>query len=181
MHLENYRQYLLLLARVHFDKKINKKLAPSDIVQQTLIKAHQAREQLRGKESAQVAGWLRKILVRTMCDAVRDLQRDRRNVNLERSMESAVGRSSVRLGNLIAADQRTPSQALVHEEQILRLAEAIESLPEAQRDAVILKHCEGFSLDEVGRRLGRTPAGVASLLGRGLKQLRDQMQNSTVL
>ncbi|MDD4870058.1 MAG: sigma-70 family RNA polymerase sigma factor [Kiritimatiellae bacterium] len=180
-HLERYQQYLLLLARAHFDKRLNKKLAPSDIVQQTLLKAYQAREQLRGKESRQIAGWLRKILVCTMCDAARDLHRDKRDIHLERSLESAVGKSSTRLGNLVAADQLTPSQAVSREEQLLRLADAIESLPEAQRDAVILKHCEGLSLEEVGKRLGRSPASVASLLRRGLKQLREQLQNSTVL
>ena len=181
MHLERYQQYLLLLARAHFNKGLKKKVAPSDIVQQTLLKAYQAREQLRGKESMQVAGWLRKILVRTMCDAARDLHRDKWNVDLERSLESAVGRSSVRLENLIPADQPTPSHAVAHEEQLLRLAEAIESLPEAQRDAVIMKHCEELSLEEVGKRLGRSTAGVASVLRRGLKQLREQLQNSSVL
>jgi RNA polymerase sigma-70 factor (ECF subfamily) len=123
VHLERYQQYLLLLARAHFDKGLNKKIAPSDIVQQTLLKAHQAREQLRGKESAQVAGWLRQILVRTMCDAARDLHRDKRNVNIERSLQSAVGKSSVRFENLIAADQLTPSQAVSRDEQLIRLAE----------------------------------------------------------
>jgi RNA polymerase sigma-70 factor (ECF subfamily) len=181
IRLEQYQQYLLLLAQAHFDRGLQKKLSPSDIVQQTLLKAYQAREQLRGKESGQVAAWLRKILVRTMCDAARDLQRDKRNIQLERSLESAVGKSSVRLGNLIAADQLTPSQAVSRNEQLIRLAGAVESLPEAQREAVILKHCEGLSLAEVGKRLGRSPAGVASLLRRGLKQVREQLQNSTVV
>ena len=37
----------------------------------------------------------------------------------------------------------------------------------------MLKHCQGWSLAEIGRHLDRSPAAVASLLQRGLKQLRE--------
>jgi RNA polymerase sigma-70 factor, ECF subfamily len=36
----------------------------------------------------------------------------------------------------------------------------------------MLRYYEGLSLDEISARLGRTPAAVAGLLKRGLKQLR---------
>jgi DNA-directed RNA polymerase specialized sigma24 family protein len=41
------------------------------------------------------------------------------------------------------------------------------------REALVLKHCQDWSLAEIGRHLGRSPAAVASLLRRGLRQLRE--------
>src|SRR4051794_8637935 len=103
--LERFRDYLRLLARLHLDERLRGKLDPSDLVQQTLLKAHQAHDQFRGQTSGELAVWLRRILVRTLADAVRDLLREKRNVALEQSLEQALEASSARLRNWLAAEQ----------------------------------------------------------------------------
>jgi RNA polymerase sigma-70 factor (ECF subfamily) len=175
MALERFRGYLHLLARWQLDSRLQGKLDASDVVQQTLLKAHQALDQFRGHESAELAAWLRQILARTLADLVRDLRRGKRDVALERSLEAAVEESSARLQAWLVADQSSPSQQAMHNEQVLRLTEALAALPELQRQALVLKHCEGWSLEQIGNHLGRSPAAVASLLRRGLKQLRGQL------
>ena len=56
---------------------------------------------------------------------------------------------------------------------MIRLADALATLPDAQREAVVLRHCEGQSIDEISRWLGRSPTAAAGLLKRGLKQVRS--------
>jgi RNA polymerase sigma-70 factor (ECF subfamily) len=174
--LEPFRAYLRLLARLHLDRRLQGKLDPSDVVQQTLLQAYQAREQFRGQTEAEQAAWLRQILANHLANVVRDFGRDRRDVGREQSLQVAVQASSARLEVWLAAEQSSPSQKASRHEQLLRLAEALESLPEDQREAVTLHHLQGWTLDELGRHLGRSPAAVAGLIKRGLKQLRKKLK-----
>jgi RNA polymerase sigma-70 factor (ECF subfamily) len=174
--LEQYREYLCLLARMHLDPRLKGKLDPSDVVQQTLLEAYQALEQFRGQEPAQQAAWLRQILARNLANVVRDLGRAKRDVARERSLDAAVDASSSRVEAWLAAEQSSPSQQAQRNEQTVRLAQALATLPEAQRDVVLLRHCHGYSLAEISRQIGRSPAAVAGLLHRGLKQLRDLLR-----
>jgi RNA polymerase sigma-70 factor, ECF subfamily len=174
--LERHRAYLRLLARLHLDPRLRGKLDPSDVVQQTLLQAHQGLGQFRGRSDGELAAWLRQILARNLAHAVRDLGREKRDVGRERSLEQALDASSSRLEAWLAAEQSSPSQRAQRNEQLLRLAQALADLPEAQREAVVLHYWQGQSLAEIGEQLGRTPAAVAGLLHRGLKQLRGLLQ-----
>lgn len=176
--LERFREYLRLLARVHIGDQLGAKLDPSDIVQQTLLEAHRTRDQFRGRTEAEMAGWLRQMLVCTLADAVRALGRAKRDVSRERSLDQAIEQSSKRIEAWLVAEQSSPSQRAVKHEDAARLADALAKLPEAQREAVTLRYCHGWSLAEISRHLGRTPAAVSGLLKRGSRQLREMMKDS---
>ena len=173
--LERFRAYLHLLARLHLDPRLRAKLAPSDMVQQTFLQAFQGLDQFQGRSEAELTAWLRQILARNLAHAARDLGRAKRDVDRERSLEAAVDASSARLEAWLAADQSSPSQQADRNEQIRRLARALEMLPDAQREAVMLHYWQGWTVAEIGRHLSRTPAAVAGLLKRGLKQLRQHL------
>lgn len=170
--LDGYRQYLLLLARAHLDPRLGEKLDASDVVQQTLLEAHEQRGQFRGTSGAEKAAWLRQILAHNLADALRRFRRDKRDVAREHSLEAAMDHSSARLAAWLVAEQSLPSQEAMRHEQAVRLANALAELPDAQREALVLQHWHGQSLAEIGKQLGRTRAAVAGLLKRGLKRLR---------
>ena len=171
--LECFRDYLRLLARSQIPPQVRSKLDASDLVQLTLLRAYQGLAQFRGRSTAEKAAWLRQILANTLANAVRDLTRERRDVGLERSLEASLNESSSRLEGWLAAGQASPSQLAARNEQLLRLASALDRLPEDQREALLLKHMQGLSVAEIGERLGRSRAAVASLLRRGLRELRQ--------
>lgn len=171
--LEQFRSYLHLLARLHLDVRLCGKLDPSDVVQQTLLQAHRAREQFRGTTRGELAAWLRRILAGCLANVLRDFTRARRDVGLERSLEAALHESSVRLERWLASEEPSPEEQAVQQEQALRVADALAELPEAQREALVLQHWHGWSLAQIGEHLGRSPAAVAGLIKRGLKQLRE--------
>jgi len=173
--LGRFREYLLLLARLHLGDQVWAKFDASDVVQQTLLEAYRKRAQFRGQSEAEMAAWLRQMLACNLADAIRALARAKRDVARERSLEADLEASSARLAGWLAAEQSTPSQRAQRHEEVLRLAEALATLPEAQREALVLRHCQGQSLPAISRRLGRSPAAVAGLLKRGLRELRAQL------
>jgi RNA polymerase sigma-70 factor, ECF subfamily len=172
--LESYRNYLLMLARLQMDASIQGIIDPSDVVQQTLLRAHQRRDQFRGQSDGERAAWLRKILANTMIDALRKhgAEADRR----DRSLEQALEQSSCRLEALLAAGTSSPSAKYEHHEQLTRLAGALARLPEDQRRAVELRHLEELSIAEICRLMDRTTASVGGLIQRGLRGLREILE-----
>ena len=166
--LEKYRDYLRLLARMEMDPRVQAKLDPSDLVQQTLLKAYQALGQFRYRTEAEVAAWLRKILVNSLIDAVRQFGTAGRDINLERSLEESASRMEAWLG----AQESSPSERAERNELLLRLAGALDRLPTDQRTAVELKHLRGQSLHEIGQQMGRSVTAVAGLLRRGIDRLQ---------
>ena len=176
--LDQYREYLTMLARVQLDPRLRDKLDPSDVVQQTLLDAHQKQEQFRGQTEAEKAAWLRQILARNLVDALRAYGRAKRDVARERSLDAAVEQSSQRLAAWLVAEQSSPSQKFDRRERAVQLANALAALPEAQREALVLQHWHGFSLAEIGQHMGRSPAAVAGLIKRGLRQLRGLLKEA---
>lgn len=174
--LERFRAYLGLLARLHLEPELRARIDPSDVVQQTLLEAHQKQAQFRGGGDAELAAWLRQILVHNLADAVRALGRAKRNPVREQSLEAAVNASSSRLEAWLAAEHSSPSQRAVKNEDLARLAVALDQLPEDQRAAVVLHHLQGCTLADLAHRLGRSEPAVAGLLHRGLRNLRKLLE-----
>jgi RNA polymerase sigma-70 factor (ECF subfamily) len=171
--LEQFRDYLNLLARMQLEPALRGKVDLSGVVQQTLLEAHQAWEQFRELNEAQRTAWLRKALAHNLADEIRGVRRQKHDARRERSLEAAVEESAARLEASLAGEQTSPSGQAVRKEEALRLAQALAQLPEAQREVVVLHHLQKQPLSAVAAHLGRSKLAVGGLLHRGLKKLRE--------
>lgn len=171
---EQYRSYLRLLAETQIDPRLRSKADLSGVVQQTLFEAHQAAA-LREAPEGERATWLRRVLANNLADEFRRYRSDKRDAGRELSLQSQIDQSSRLFASLIS-DDASPSAPLRLEELALRLAAALDRLPESQRAALILQHWHGWTLAEIAEHLQRTRTAVAGLLKRGLQQLRDELR-----
>jgi RNA polymerase sigma-70 factor (ECF subfamily) len=171
--LERYRRFLGLLARLEIDRRLQGKLDPSDVVQETFLEAHRDFAQFRGTTEPELLGWLRQILVTNLANqARRYLGTQGRDVRLERDLGVAVDESSRLLDRSLIAPSSSPSQQAARREQAVLLADALERLPADYREVIILRHLEGLHFPEVAQRLGRSEGAVKKLWARALARLR---------
>jgi RNA polymerase sigma-70 factor, ECF subfamily len=174
--LERFRAYLRLLARMRFPLMLQAKIDPSDLVQQTLLNAHRAAEQFQGKTLAEQTAWLRRIFANTLANSVRDFTREARDVGLENSLQTSLDQSSARIEAWLASDHTPPVEVAERNEQLLFLADQLAELPELQREVLLLRYCEGWSLGAIAEHLGKTRPSIASLLRRGLAGLKERFK-----
>jgi RNA polymerase sigma-70 factor (ECF subfamily) len=172
--LELYRRYLTLLARVQIGQRLQGKVDPSDLVQETFLDAHRNFPNFRGTSETQLVRWLRQILAAKLADLLRRyLGAQGRDVRLEREIADALDRSSVLLDRGLMAAQSSPSQQASRREQAVLLADALGELPDDYREVIVLRHLEGLKFHEVAERMGRSLDSVEKLWLRALARLRQ--------
>jgi len=93
--LELYRSYLMLFSRLQLDSRLQGKADPSDLVQETFVRAHESFKQFRGTTEGELLRWLRQILVSRLAKLVRRFRgTQQRDVRLERQLDDELERSS---------------------------------------------------------------------------------------
>jgi len=176
LQLAKYRPLLLLQARqLRQDKRLLVRFDWSDLVHQTLLKAHCDLGQFKGKTEAELIQWLRQILTHTAIDRARHDLAGRRDIRLERSLRTAVTDSSACLDKFVAGRGPSPSEQVQKQELLVGLAEAIEQLPPRQRDVLIGRKLLSKSLGDLAADMKLTKKAVAGLLARAMQKLCELM------
>lgn len=173
--LEQYRNYLRLLARIEIGRKLQGKVDASDVVQEAFLDAHRYFPAFRGGSEAQLTAWLREILAGTLANQVRRyFGTQARDPRLEVGLMADLDQSTAGLGAIPVDPQTSPSQQVARAEQSLLVADAIGGLPDDYQTVIVLRHLEGLTFPQVAERMGRTVDSVEKLWIRALAQLRKR-------
>jgi RNA polymerase sigma-70 factor (ECF subfamily) len=173
--LDDYRNYLTLLARVEIGRRLQGKVDASDLVQETFLEAHRHFENFRGDTEAQFAAWLRQILATRVANLVRRFVGAKaRDIRLEQQLAEELNDSSKFMGPELSAAMSSPSHQAAKREQGVLLAEALARLPEQYRETIVLRHLEGLTFPQIAEKLGRSVDAVQKLWLRGLARLRHE-------
>ena len=174
--LEQYRDYLKLLADLQLNPRLRAKEDASDIVQETMLDAHRDFADFRGKTEVELRAWLKVILTRNLLTVARRYGTHKRAVGREVTLQNQMEKSSALFHHQLVADQTSPSMKLMKKERSEQVAGALLNLLDDERSAVVLKHFHNWSVAEIAQHLGRTEVAVAGLLRRSLKKLREYLR-----
>lgn len=177
--LQSYRNYLQLLATTQIDRKLQPRISPSDLVQETMLGAYRDFAQFRGQTERELLGWLRQILINNLRVFVqKHVLAEKRDVRREVSLEkfdAALERSTADLRTALADRGPSPSTDSMRRESALLLANHLARMPVAYRDVLVLRNLQGLSFTDVAQQMQRSSGSVRMLWMRAIRHLREQM------
>jgi RNA polymerase sigma factor (sigma-70 family) len=128
-----------------------------DVAQEAMVRLWRIARDWRQGE-AQVSTWLYRVTTNLCTDRLRARRRRGTNVDVADVPDLADGRPSA-VAVLMQADR------------MAALEQALESLPERQRQAVVLRHIEGLGNPEIAVVMDMSVEAVESLTARGKRAL----------
>ena len=165
--LDMCRRYLLLVANHELAPKFRAKVAPSDIVQDTLMKAGREFSHFLGDSEEELLRWLRRILHNTVANVHRHFETGKRGVGREVPLKTA----SDALLQSALKDTETPSMHAQAHEQDEQLQRALRELPDHYRQVLRLHSSEGLTFGQIADELESTPDAIRKLWGRAVEEL----------
>ena len=175
--LQIYRNYLSILAAAQFKQTLKPRVSPSDVVQETLLRAHHRFGQFRGATEPELVAWLRAILVNNLAKFVEQhVLAERRDVRREVSLENigaSLENSTVRIANLIPAKGKSPSMAFQQQEEAVELADQLAKLSDDYREVLVLRNLQELPFDEIARQMDRSVKATRMLWLRAIGKLRQ--------
>ncbi len=153
----------ILLFIFHMLKNSRMEYMAEDMCQETFYKAYRSLHSFREVE-ASFSTWLYTIARNTVLSELRKGRNG--NVYLEDSGVEP----------LTPADA-LPEQTVLRSEKVNMVREAINSLPEKQRSALILREYDGMDYQEIANILGQTVSSVKSLLFRARASVKIQLES----
>jgi RNA polymerase sigma-70 factor, ECF subfamily len=167
--LERHRPRLLDFVEAHLDPQLRARLDASDVVQEAQMEATRRLPDFLRRRPMPFRLWLRKTAYERMLMLRRKhVEAARRSVVREIQLPD---RSSLVLAQNLVDPSGSPSARLDREEKAKRMRQALDRLPEADREALLMRHYENLSYDEMGCILGIEPASARKRAGRALVRL----------
>ncbi len=172
--IEARRWQLLAYIERHSGPALRTKVEPEDILQET------SGEAVRSLSSVDLSsrdpfGWLCQVAERRIIDAHRRFfGAKKRAAGREVSLDAPAAFDTSRAGlrDLLVASMTTASQVLSRNMRMMRVNQALATLPEEQREALRLRYVEGLPSKEIAKRLGKTDGAIRVMLTRSLDRLQ---------
>lgn len=170
--LENHRDYLLLIANEDMAPQIKGKIGSSDIVQETMLTAHQEFTKFHGDSKPQLLAWLRKIVRNDLNYARRAfVGTKKRQVDREKPLQYS---SSIQR-ELVDPELTPSTNAMMAEEERL-LKQAMQQLPDDYRKVLRLHSWEDLDLEVIAEKMARSTEAVRKLLARAAVRLSEELE-----
>ena len=164
---ERCARKLLPLIRLRLGRSLRREMESRDILQTVLCKSFQQIDQV--EDPSAVIGWMARIADNEIRDQADYHQRQKRDAALRVPLDDAAA---------VPAPVRQALSLAIISEQSRALEAALDDMPEAQRDIIILRKLEELSFPEIGRRLGKSEDACRMAFSRAMAALTLRMGSS---
>ncbi|MGP0066489.1 MAG: sigma-70 family RNA polymerase sigma factor [Isosphaeraceae bacterium] len=178
--LVRHRDRLRKMVAVRLDRRVAARVDASDVVQEALAEAAQQFDAYLRTRPLPFSAWLRQLAWERLVKLHRHhVHAQKRSVRREEDWSMPLPEDSVlRLARRLLASGTSPSQAMIRDEQRLRLGVALEQLAPHDREILVMRNLEQLPIAEIAAVLGLTEGAVKVRHLRALQRLRAILEVS---
>ena len=166
------RNYLLSVANAEMQTAVRSKFSGSDIIQLSMLEAHQSIGTFSGDSEGELKVWLKRIVISTLIDETRRYRKTkRRDTSREVSVDWNVQPVAQPNGH-------TASWVVSRNEFDQQLFNAVQSLPARQRHVIEARHRDGKPYSKIAKELDITEDAARKLWARGVCALKRALGKS---
>lgn len=167
-----YYDRMHAVVRLRIGGALRRRLDSVDLVQEAFMAALKGIDRFAPRSEGDFFHWLCAIAENRIRDQAEHFAAQKRDAARDQPLDQRRPSSDSLVGPIADLMTRTsPATRVVREEDVARLEEAIDALPQPQREAILLVRYEGLSLQEAAEAMARTPDAVRMLVARGLVAL----------
>ena len=170
--MERYRNRLKTMIRARMDQRLQRRLDPSDVVQDTFVEAHQRLSEYAQSKPMDFYPWLRRLA----WDRLVDLHRRHLNTARRSVERELVDASSHALVAYLADSRFSPLRDILRDELRQRIQSALDHLSADAREVLMLRFVEQLPVREAAQVLELTEAALKSRQLRALKALGKELE-----
>ena len=165
------------VVRLRMGPRLRAKMESSDVVQDAFVSSLRSLGDFSHRSEGAFFHWLCAIAQNRLRDHAGFFAAQKRDAAREQRLEVR-GPSSESVFGPIAelAGDATPSAEAVRAEELARLEQAVDALPEAQREALLMVRYEGLSWEEAAEEMGRSTGAVRMLVARAMVALGNELK-----
>lgn len=141
----------------------------SDLAQEAFIRIYRSLRNFQGKSS--FSTWLFTVTTNVCRDELRKRQRRLKVQSLSEPLEFEDGN----VEREIADESMAPEVISLHRELTDEIQAVIETLPDEQKEAIVLRELQGFSYEEIAEITGVSLGTVKSRISRGRQNMKKEL------
>lgn len=179
---DRYQMRVLAAVRARLGAKLRGKLESWDVVQEVFLASLKNVQSFKPTSEGAFLNWLAKIVENRIRDRLDYFDADKRAPERETPLSGLrSAESSFPLDIPDRSSAPTPSQVLILNEDLARLEEVMDRLPEEQREMIVAVKIEGRSYDEIARVIGKSPDAVRMQVNRAMRALASAFRELEVV
>jgi RNA polymerase sigma-70 factor (ECF subfamily) len=175
--LDRHRRRLRQMVVARFDRRLNARVDPSDVLQDGLADAGRRLPDFLRNRPMPFFCWLRRLVLQRL-GAWRRFHLETRSRSVARDgapICSSIDGFQERAIDRLAGSDISPSDAVIRDEEKARMRCAVASLDETDRQVLMLRYEDQFSFAEIAVKLGAKLSAVKMRHLRALERLRGLM------
>lgn len=181
-----HRDRLWRSVQVRMDPRLYGRVDPDDVLQEAYLDAEKRLGHFAEEVNFAPFVWLRLIVGQTLINVHRrHIGAQKRDASRERSPSSSLrhqySATSQQFALHLAANQTTPSEAIMRDERVGQLAATLGLLSEVDREILTLRHFEDLSNKEIAELLGIEQKAASIRYVRAIKRLKECLGDQDVM